>query len=549
MVRTRNQAKGKLPRRGPAPHYSGSGILSNPVHIDDDDTSRIIMDPVPISRVPFQTIQEHQSASSGNPELTIDLFGKTLDHVPNLGKNPESNTGVLGHGQEPCPSSLDIPEKDLNRSSGQNHETEETHYQEIEESHSLEPNKKRLKRTDPYEGGDPRAKRPDDFPIRAGPPQRQPTNPPPRLPKSKIAIKRGSEPEEDLSWASEEHPDNDVENIVQEKRKPTRKGKQKKKGKGKVSPADDQSTLPKPHSTKFLSQQSANLWSKVIERKILSQKLLLIDKLNKHDQIREILTKNHLLGSVTNIEAYDEQVVQEFYSNLTKDITISTSPMYGKIYLRGKYYEFNPDIINNHINTTEGEERILLANDEVNQELTAGNVNLEKNKIKAASLTSKYAVLQKIALANWMPSLHESTLKRSLADLLYKIGKGIKVDLGNLIYTQVTNLAENKGTKACLIFPNLICSVLAKQGLKIHKPTLFELEASEKHVLRKQMEIKEEKIEVQQWLKALKLESNENEENEEGDQEPEDDQENEENEENEEEDFQEPEAESSENST
>ncbi|XP_019184800.1 PREDICTED: uncharacterized protein LOC109179758 [Ipomoea nil] len=212
--------------------------------------------------------------------------------------------------------------------------------------------------------------------------------------------------------------------------------------------------------------------------------------------------------------------------------------MYGKIYLRGKYYEFNPDIINNHINTTEGEERILLANDEVNQELTAGNVNLEKNKIKAASLTSKYAVLQKIALENWMPSLHESTLKRSLADLLYKIGKGIKVDLSNLIYTQVTNLAENKGTKACLIFPNLICFVLAKQGLKIHKPKsqvkilsttikltkgrhqndlktlgpkdkptdqqtlinyfekrLSELEASEKHVLRKQMEIKEEKTE------------------------------------------------------
>ncbi|XP_019158521.1 PREDICTED: uncharacterized protein LOC109155291 [Ipomoea nil] len=488
------------------------------------------MDPVPISQVPFQTIQEHQSAPTGNPELTIDLFGETLGQVPNSGKSPESNTDALGHGQEPCPSPLDIPEKDLNRSSGHNHETEV--------AHSLEPTKRKRKRTDPYEGGDPRAKRPDDFPIRAGPPQRKPTNPLPRLQNSKVTTKKGRELEEDLSWASEEHPNNDAENLVQEKEKPTRKGKQKKKGKEKVSPAEDKSILPKPHSTKFLSQQSTKLWGKVVERKILSQKLVLVDKLNKHDQIRETLTKNHLLGSVTNIEAYDEQVVQEFYSNLTKDITISTSPMYGKIYLRGKYYEFNPDIIN----TTEGEERILLTNDEVIQELTAGNVNLEKNKIKAASLTSKYAVLQKIALANWMPSLHESTLKRSLADLLYKIGKGIKVDLGNLIYTQVTNLAENKGTKACLIFPDLICSVLAKQGLKIHKP-------------KSQMEIKEEKTEVQQWLKALKLESNE----EEDDQEPEKDQENEENGDqepeaessgrNEEEDDQEPEAESSENST
>ncbi|XP_019177737.1 PREDICTED: uncharacterized protein LOC109172943 [Ipomoea nil] len=223
--------------------------------------------------------------------------------------------------------------------------------------------------------------------------------------------------------------------------------------------------------------------------------------------------------------------------------------MYGKAYLIGKFYEFNPEIINNHLGTTSEEQGVQLESEQVIQELTAGNVSFDKNKIKAASLTSKYAILQKIALLNWMPSLHETTVKWSLAELLYKIGKGIKVNIGDIMYSQITNLAEAESSesKASLIFPNLIYSILSKQGLKSHGPKtqvqtinttmklrkgghqndlktsiptedptnqkvllkyfekrLNELENSEKQILRKHMEIKEEKAEVLQWLQALK---------------------------------------------
>ncbi|XP_019157967.1 PREDICTED: acidic leucine-rich nuclear phosphoprotein 32 family member A-like [Ipomoea nil] len=187
-----------------------------------------------------------------------------------------------------------------------------------------------------------------------------------------------------------------------------------------------------------------------------------------------------------------------------------------------------------------------------------------------------------------MPSLHETTVKRSLAELLYKIGKGIQVNIGNIVYSQITNLAESSESKASLFFPNLIHAILSKQGLKTHGPktqvktinttkklkkgshqnylkasfptdnptdqqTLIkyfekrskELDDAEKQLLRKHMEIKEEKVEVLQWLKALKTERNEENsdddeeektENEEGDQEN-DEEENEE-EDNEEEDGQ-----------
>ncbi|XP_019162012.1 PREDICTED: uncharacterized protein LOC109158581 [Ipomoea nil] len=267
------------------------------------------------------------------------------------------------------------------------------------------------------------------------------------------------------------------------------------------------------------------------------------------EQIQEALTQNQLLGTVTHIEPYDEQVIQEFYCNLTKNTTTPSSPMYGKVYLRG---------------SSEIEQNVEVTSEQVAQEITAGNVSFEKNKIKVASLTSKYAILQKIALANWMPSLHESTVKWTLVELLYKIGKGVKINIGTIIHSQITNLAEDTTSKTSLIFPNLIFAVLTKQGLKSHGPKitvkstnttiklkkgshqndlkttapknnpldpktlinyferkLTELEASEKQILRKHMDIKEEKAEILEWLTILKTEDEDenDEENQEGNQE------------------------------
>ncbi|XP_019171061.1 PREDICTED: uncharacterized protein LOC109166623 [Ipomoea nil] len=229
--------------------------------------------------------------------------------------------------------------------------------------------------------------------------------------------------------------------------------------------------------------------------------------------------------------------------------------MYGKVYVRGKFYEFTPKTINSYLGTPETEQEMEINSEQVAKELTAGNVTFEKNKIKAASLTSKYAILQKIALANWMPSLHESTVKWTLAELLYKIGKGLKINMGAIIHTQVTNLAEDTKSNTSLIFPNLIFAILTKQGLKTQGPKsivkninpsvklrkgnhqndlkssspknnpldsktlinyfesrLTELEDSEKQLLRKHLNIKEEKAEILEWLAILKAENKEDQE-------------------------------------
>nr|GMC75189.1 uncharacterized protein LOC109178478 [Ipomoea batatas] len=190
------------------------------------------------------------------------------------------------------------------------------------------------------------------------------------------------------------------------------------------------------------------------------------NKMKDSEQISEILIHSQMLGTVTNIEPYEESVIHEFFNNLGVGTSTPSDPMYGKIYLRGKFYDFTPSLINDYMGTSNIENTPSINSEQVAQELTAGNVSFEKNKIKAASLTSKYAILQKIALVNWMPSLHENTVKWSLAELLYKIGKGIKINFGESVHSQIINLVGNGTPKASLIFPNLIYTLLVQQTLK-----------------------------------------------------------------------------------
>ncbi|XP_019158016.1 PREDICTED: uncharacterized protein LOC109154744 [Ipomoea nil] len=499
MVKKRNQRKGKIPRRGTTPQYAVSGVPSNPVCIEEEDLTTIIMDQVPISQVPFEEVQEHQNPNPGN--LTDELHGDFTICLPTINETGDN-----------------------------------TNCTQVEEEHPMvgvvEPSsppplsdreQRKRRKSDPYEGADPRAKRPNDFPISARPPRITPNIPPPKQNNPKKQKEKITEEEQD--WV----PEDLSEASVCDKAHPEKKKKKlgiKEKGKQKVVSDADLSKLPKPYSPKFLSKENSKTWKKILGEK----------------------------GSVINIDPYEEQAVKEFYCNLTKDSSSPSNPMYGKAYLRGKFYEFNPEIINNHLGTTSEEQGVQIESEQVIQELTTGNVSFDKNKIKAASLTSKYAILQKIALVNWMPSLHETTVKWSLAELLYKIGKGIKVNIGDIMYSQITNLTESSESKASLSFPNLIYSILSKQGLKSHGPKtqvktinttmklkkgghqndlkasiptedptdqktllkyfekrLNELENSEKQILRKHMEIKEEKAEVLQWLQALKPDNREEE--------------------------------------
>nr|GMC80044.1 uncharacterized protein LOC109166667 [Ipomoea batatas] len=331
------------------------------------DPATIVMDPVPISQMPFQEIQESRASpdedplSPGNsipPSIEIEEVTNPMPMADNLGEN---------NVETPVPTP------------------------------STDKTQRKRKRVDPFEGADPRAKRPEDFPISARPPRRRPNIPPPRKPKT--IKKKQKETEEETSWNSEKEA-SETEEISENVGTRT----SAKKGKGVAEEESgtqaNTSNLPKPYSKKFLTKQNATKWEKVTTRKIISQKLFVLDKMKDSEQISEILIHSQMLGTVTNIEPYEESVIHEFYNNLGAGTSTPSDPMYEKIYLRGKFYEFPPSLINDYMDTPTTENSASINSEQVAQELTTGNVSFEKNKIKAASLTSKYAILQKIALVN-----------------------------------------------------------------------------------------------------------------------------------------------------
>ncbi|XP_031132051.1 proteoglycan 4-like [Ipomoea triloba] len=515
------KAKPQAPRRG---FSQTERVDSSSVPEYTGDPSTIVMDPIPISQVPFQEIQESRASpdedplspsNSIPPSVEIEEVTNPMPMADNLGENvianlidkPYQSPLTLNQACQlldeeskeervntqkgiftpkprvPNSSPSDTLEKNLyvfseeeRETEPQNEDTEINFYPSMLNTenltiHSVETpvptrtehlptqnvetpvptpstdkTQRKRKRVDPFEGADPRTKRPEDFPISARPPRGRPNIPPPRKPKTNK--KKQKETEEETSWNSEKEA-SETEEISENVGTRTRARKS-----------------PRKHTAKEKGKGNATKWEKVTTRKIINQKLLVLDKVKDSEQISEILIHSQMLGTITNIEPYEESVIHEFYNNLGAGTSTPSDPMYGKIYLRGKFYNFTPSMINDYMGTSTTENSANINSEQVAKELTAGNVSFEKNKIKAASLTSKYAILQKIALVNWMPSLHENTIKWSLAELLYKIGKRIKINFGEIVHSQIMNLVGNGTPKASLIFPNLIYTLLVQQVLK-----------------------------------------------------------------------------------
>ena len=82
-------------------------------------------------------------------------------------------------------------------------------------------------------------------------------------------------------------------------------------------------------------------------------------------------------------------------------------------------------------------------------------------------LTSKYAILHKVAVANWMPRLHITTVSKDLAVLLYAIGTNVPFDIANVIFQVIVSYVESESTLGGLPFPYLIHEILnvQKDGL------------------------------------------------------------------------------------
>lgn len=226
----------------------------------------------------------------------------------------------------------------------------------------------------------------------------------------------------------------------------------------------------------FRSNFHRGLWPFVCARSLLREHSLMPSCV-KDLSIVEHLSDIGLAKTVLNVPSFVLGVVLEFYSNLSSDTSDIHSPTVFTTFVRRVSICFSPDIINEYLGFTPllgmsmtGGLHLVVS------EITGGSISTwpESGWIRSSSLSHKYSIYHKIALRNWMPSTHSSTVRADLACLLYQIGTKGALDFGKLVFESVMSHAESQLVNKPLCFPSLLFGIIQAQTNVIGDTEVYE---------------------------------------------------------------------------
>ena len=83
--------------------------------------------------------------------------------------------------------------------------------------------------------------------------------------------------------------------------------------------------------------------------------------------------------------------------------------------------------------------------------------------LSSVVLTTKYPILDKIVIVNWLPRLYISSISKELVVLLYVVGTSVSFDLTKVIFQVVVSNVEFENIVGVLPFPYLIYELLKIQ--------------------------------------------------------------------------------------
>ncbi|XP_019191178.1 PREDICTED: uncharacterized protein LOC109185678 [Ipomoea nil] len=252
-----------------------------------------------------------------------------------------------------------------------------------------------------------------------------------------------------------------------------RKGKPTTRSRGRsvtpeVPPIEGiDTTVYKPQ---FVSPAAQTKWATMVKRELIVQRTVDENQLNSVCDILPLLNEVGLLKTVTNVCPYSKLLTYEFYCNLSDEIDSLTGPGPMQIFIRGKWYDFGPDVINKYYGLPTVQEETVTEWDVVAKTLTGGHTTSwptgDKDYLLSSHLTFRYVILHRLALHNWLPSAHFNTVGKLLVGFLFRIGTKMQCDLGKWIFYHVLTLIHPREQKVRLPFPNLIFGILTSQGLK-----------------------------------------------------------------------------------
>lgn len=85
------------------------------------------------------------------------------------------------------------------------------------------------------------------------------------------------------------------------------------------------------------------------------------------------------------------------------------------------------------------------------------------DQLPVVSLSIKYAILHKIGIANWILSIHASTISTSLGQLIYLIGTSSRIDVREFLFQHLLRHVTKFGINIHICFPCLLCTLLLSQ--------------------------------------------------------------------------------------
>ncbi|XP_058733380.1 uncharacterized protein LOC131604989 [Vicia villosa] len=206
-------------------------------------------------------------------------------------------------------------------------------------------------------------------------------------------------------------------------------------------------------------------WKFVYQKRLALERELAQNAL-ECEEIVNLIHEVGLMKTVTQLSKCYEVLVKEFIVNLHEDCGNKETEEYLKVFVRGKYINFSPTVINKFLErSNEAHPELEVSDNQMCKEITASQVKTcpVKGKLTVSKLSVKYVVLHRIGAANWVPTQHKSTISALLGKFIFATSTKSKTDYGTYIFKQTLKHAGSYSVKVPISFPSLICGIILKQ--------------------------------------------------------------------------------------
>ncbi|XP_060968481.1 uncharacterized protein LOC133036029 [Cannabis sativa] len=208
----------------------------------------------------------------------------------------------------------------------------------------------------------------------------------------------------------------------------------------------------------FVDASKASVYQRWFgSRDLWFEQVVMLDDFPK---LHEFLKIRKWVNTVTNLSAPHPILVQEFYANLDRTVIAEGHLGCVSAFVRGNRVPFGPSTIACMLkvesirNPTYGKQynpdqtvmgRVLTGRDDY---------LWDKQEILATH------VLHRVALYNWFPNSHLSSVTLEIGKFLYDVGTHVSIDLPSLIFEWILEASETTDTRNKLPFPSLVQRVL-----------------------------------------------------------------------------------------